>query len=192
MAWLWICAMLAACHTPHQEPGFGGGLSAVQTKSESGGPAARLTQPQLALASLTIAPTTRQPATRAAIFLEDIEGTYVVPVQINGVLTAKFILDSGAAAVMIPSDVMRALIRAGAVADEDFFEERIYTLADGSKIPARTFRIGTLKVGDVVVQNVVGTVTPASGGLLLLGQSFLRKLKSWSIDNERNMLLIER
>jgi clan AA aspartic protease (TIGR02281 family) len=196
IAWIWVCAALTACQTPYQELGIGGGVSATQsndsTLSPSGGLAARTTQSQLALTSLAIAPTTHEPEMRAAISLEDREGTYAVPVQINGVLTEKFIVDSGAAAVMIPADVMRALIRAGAVTDKDFLEDRLFTQADGSKVVARLFRIGTLRVGDVVVQNVVGTVTPANDGLLLLGQSFLRKLKSWSIDNERNMLLIER
>ena len=36
-------------------------------------------------------------------------------------------------------------------------------------------------VGDVVVENVTGSVAPAQGSLLL-GQSFLGRFKSWSID----------
>jgi hypothetical protein len=41
-----------------------------------------------------------------------------------------------------------------------------------------------------VVQNVVGSVAPASG-TLLLGQSFLGRFKSWSIDNSRHALVLE-
>jgi hypothetical protein len=44
-------------------------------------------------------------------------------------------------------------------------------------------------VGKLEVRDVIASVGD-SGGLLLLGQSFLSRLKSWSIDNEQQTLLI--
>jgi clan AA aspartic protease (TIGR02281 family) len=116
-------------------------------------------------------------------------GTFVVPVSINGQLTLKFTIDSGASDVSIPADVVSTLIRTETITDSDFLGTQIYTLADGSTIPSPTFTIRSLKVGDKVLQNVQGSVASAKGSLLL-GQSFLSRFKSWSIDNQRQVLLL--
>ncbi len=116
--------------------------------------------------------------------------TYVVPVLINTSITLKFVVDSGASDVTIPSDVVTTLMRMGALMESDFLDTKTYVLADGSKVPSRTFRIRSLKVGDTVVENVTGSVAPAQGSLLL-GQSFLGHFKSWSIDNTKHALVLE-
>jgi clan AA aspartic protease (TIGR02281 family) len=117
-------------------------------------------------------------------------GTYVVPVTINDAITLDFTVDSGASDVAIPIDVVKTLIRTGTIRDTDVIGKKTYVLADGSKVKSLTFRIRSLKVGDRVVQNVVGSVAPASG-TLLLGQSFLGRFRSWSIDNSRHALVLE-
>ena len=63
-------------------------------------------------------------------------------------------------------------------------------LADGSKASSHILRLRSVKVGDVTIEDVRANVTPENGPLLL-GQSFLRKLKSWSMDNTRHALVIE-
>ena len=117
-------------------------------------------------------------------------GTYVVPVLINNTLTLDFTVDSGAADVSIPEDVVRTLVRTGTIKDTDFTGEQTYVLADGSKVKSKTFRIRSLKVGDRVLENVLGSVSSMNGSLLL-GQSFLGRFKSWSIDNSRHALVLE-
>lgn len=118
-------------------------------------------------------------------------GTFVVPVLINGVVILDFTVDSGAADVSIPADVVMTLIRSRTLStDTDFLGSQTYVLADGSTIPSQTFRIKTLKVGDRVMENVTGSVAPVAGSLLL-GQSFLSRFKSWSIDNQRHELILE-
>jgi predicted aspartyl protease len=47
-----------------------------------------------------------------------------------------------------------------------------------------------MKVGDREINNVTGSVAKIEGSLLL-GQSFLSRFKSWSIDNERGLLLLK-
>jgi hypothetical protein len=117
-------------------------------------------------------------------------GTYVVPVLINNTLTLDFTVDSGAADVSIPEDVVRTLVRTGTIKDTDFTGEQTYVLADGSKVKSKTFRIRSLKVGDRVLENVLGSVSSVNGSLLL-GQSFLGRFKSWSIDNTKHALVLE-
>jgi uncharacterized protein len=117
-------------------------------------------------------------------------GVYVVPVLINGAITLDFVVDSGAADVSIPADVVSTLMRTGTLKDSDFFGRQTYVLADGSKVPSRTFRIRSLKLGDKVLEGVNGSVAPGQG-LLLLGQSFFSRFKSISIDNTKHELILE-
>lgn len=117
-------------------------------------------------------------------------GTFGVPVEINGALTLFFVVDSGASDVSLPADVFSTLIRAGTIEDSDLLGGETYVLADGSKFKAATFTIRSLRVGEKIVKNVKGSVGP-SGGILLLGQSFLERFKSWSIDNAKHELVLE-
>jgi predicted aspartyl protease len=115
--------------------------------------------------------------------------TFVVPVSINGSFTIDFILDSGASDVSVPGDVVLTLIRMGTITKGDFLGKENYRLADGSLVPSERFIIRSLKVGDRVLENVTGSVAPVEGSLLL-GQSFLSRFKSWSIDNQRQALIL--
>jgi clan AA aspartic protease (TIGR02281 family) len=117
-------------------------------------------------------------------------GIFVVPVQINGTITLDFAIDSGAADVSMPADVFSTLVRTGTIKDSDVLGEQTYVLADGSEAKSFTFTIRSLKVGDKVVENVRGSVASARGSLLL-GQSFLERFKSWSLDNNKRELLLE-
>jgi predicted aspartyl protease len=116
-------------------------------------------------------------------------GTFLVPVQVNGRITLDFVLDSGAADVAIPADVVLTLIRTGTVSDKDFIGTKTYVLADGSKLPSPSFIIHELRVGDFIVKNVTASVSPMQGDPLL-GQSFLSKLPTWMIDNKQHALII--
>jgi hypothetical protein len=120
-----------------------------------------------------------------------VEGrTFVVPVTINGQLTLNFILDTGASDVSIPGDVVLTLVRTGTITKADFLGEQKYQMADGTSVPSQRFVIRSLKVGDRLLENVTGSVAPVAGSLLL-GQSFLTRFKSWSIDNQKRALILE-
>lgn len=117
-------------------------------------------------------------------------GTFVVPVLINSKIELSFVVDSGAADVSIPADVVRTMIRSGTLTEKDFGAKKTYVLADGSRVESRTFRIRSLKVGERIVENVLASEAHVAGELLL-GQSFLGKFKSWSIDNTKHALVLE-
>lgn len=117
-------------------------------------------------------------------------GTFTVSVLVNNAISLSFTVDSGAADVSIPADVVLTLMRAGTIESSDFLGRQIYQLANGSTVPSETFRIRSLRVGDREVRDIRGSVAPVSGSLLL-GQSFLTRFKSWSIDNQHHMLRLE-
>ena len=126
---------------------------------------------------------------REIIPVEANDGAYVVPVLINGILRLKFIIDSGSADVSIPADVASTLKTLGTLSAGDLIGNKIYVLADGSRVPSETYRISSLKIGNLVMQNVTIRIA-AEKSRLLLGQSFLSRLKSWSMDNNRQILII--
>jgi clan AA aspartic protease (TIGR02281 family) len=120
--------------------------------------------------------------------LQNNAGVYVVPVRINGVITLDFIVDSGASDVVIPADVAMTLARAGTISEADFIGKNEYVLADGSTLKSARFILHELKVGDMTISNVTASISSATAPHPLLGQSFLSKLGSWSIDNGRHVL----
>ena len=133
---------------------------------------------------------TNQIATGSAVQLIKEGGTFKVPVLINGIIPLHFIVDSGASDVRIPSDVVLTLVRTGTITNDDFIGEQTYVLADGSRVKSKTFRIRSLKVGDKVVENVLGSVADVKGSLLL-GQSFLSRFKKVSFDYSQGTLVLE-
>jgi clan AA aspartic protease (TIGR02281 family) len=116
-------------------------------------------------------------------------GSLRVRAVINGEASFNFTIDSGASDVCIPANIFYSLSHAGTVSQRDFLDRRPYKLADGSIHYAQRFRIRSLAVGNLKLRDVVASVVPTAGSLLL-GQSFLSRLKSWSIDNERQVLAI--
>ena len=116
-------------------------------------------------------------------------GILMVPVVINDKITLNFTIDSGASDVSIPADVFSTLTRTGTISKKDLLGTQDYELADGSQQSARRFRIRSLRIGNLELQDVTASVAPSAGSLLL-GQSFLERFKYWSIDNQRHLMLI--
>jgi clan AA aspartic protease (TIGR02281 family) len=142
---------------------------------------------RLLLVLLLIAPLC--PALAESIQLERQRGTYMVPVRINEAVNLPFVLDTGATEVAIPTDVFLTLLRTGTVSKSDFVGTGRYTLADGSEQLSDRFILHEMRVGDHVIRNVIANVVPVKGDPLL-GQSFLSKLPSWTIDNDRHALIL--
>jgi predicted aspartyl protease len=91
-------------------------------------------------------------------------GTFKVPITVNGQLTLNFVVDSGAADVSIPAELVLTLWRAGTIAQSDFLDSQMYRLADGATVPSERFLIRSVKVGDKVLENVTGSIAPVGGG----------------------------
>jgi predicted aspartyl protease len=80
-------------------------------------------------------------------------------------------------------------MKSGTMTGADLLGSKTYMLADGTMHEGKIYRIASLRIGEMVMENV--TVRIAAGNSsLLLGQSFLRRLKSWSMDNARQVMII--
>ncbi|HEX5452348.1 MAG TPA: retropepsin-like aspartic protease [Stellaceae bacterium] len=115
-------------------------------------------------------------------------GLLEVHVQINGLVTLPFIIDSGASTVQITPDVFLTLIRTNTIRKEDITGYASFRMADGNSQKYAKFIIRDLKVGPFVLHNVSASVAPFVRGSLLLGQSFLSQFDSWALDNRRHVL----
>jgi clan AA aspartic protease (TIGR02281 family) len=118
-------------------------------------------------------------------------GTLVAPVVINNAIKLNFLVDSGASDVSIPADVFSTLVRTNTVSQADITGFRNYRNADGEISQSKTFVIRSLKIGNIEVLNVHAKEAPANAPLLL-GQSFLKRFKSWSINNSSQELILQR
>lgn len=134
---------------------------------------------------------TTQPAAENSTQIDMVreDGVPKVPVELNGAITLKFVVDSGASSVQIPQDVALTLVRAETIKESDFLPGRVFTLADGSKVKSDRLRLRSIKVGETTVSDVEACVG-GPGASLLLGQSFLSRFKEVKIDNTNATLIL--
>lgn len=98
-------------------------------------------------------------------------GVYTVPATINDTIRLDFIVDSDAADVSIPTDVILTLMRARTITDSDFLPgQQTYVTAEGAEIPSYRFRLRSLTVGDKTARNVLASVASLKG-LASLGRA---------------------
>ena len=140
-------------------------------------------------AGLSITAARAEDRSEQIVAVEPHAGAFVVPVVLNDVLTAKFIVDSGAADVSITEDMVSALMKSGTMTGADLLGDKAYMLADGTMLQGKIYRMAKVRIGGMVMENVTVRIASANSSLLL-GQSFVRRLKSWSLDNARQVLII--
>ena len=127
---------------------------------------------------------------RTTVRIQRLAGVFLLSATINARSKADLIIDSGASNVQIPEEVAENMKREGTLADTDFLGERHFAQADGRRLKQRVIRLRTLQIGDRIMENVLATVG-APKSRALLGQSFLRRLNWWKIDNVKNVIELE-
>jgi len=131
-----------------------------------------------------------RPVHTAIAPFQRVGGVFVLSALLNGGTHLYFIADSGAATVQIPEETAEALRRAGTLTDADFAGQHRFVLADGRTMQQKVFRLRSLQIGERTMENVLATVG-APKSRALLGQSFLRRLSWWKVDNVNNRLEFE-
>lgn len=144
------------------------------------------TTPEFAQLSAPVSPATS--ATK--IQMVNNHGILLVPGRIDGKIPLIFAIDSGASTVNIPLGVALLLLHMGALKKDDFIARGAVEIGNGAMVPTIIFKIESLRVGNVTVENVTGSISNGSGPVLL-GQSFLTHFSSWSIDNAHGVLVLQ-
>lgn len=116
-------------------------------------------------------------------------GIYTVPVLVNRTISLNFVLDSGASDILIPPSLIKKLVTSRTVSEDDFIGNAVYRLADGSTIRGPRFFLRELIVGNQIIRNVQAGLS-SDNSPLLLGQSFLSNFKTWTVDNQRHVLIL--
>ena len=116
-------------------------------------------------------------------------GTLVVPISIDNAAPMEFVVDSGASMMAMPSENAAALFKAGRLGPGNFRGRGFTVLANGSMAPVDVYTLRSVTVGGREIDNVPISIYRGFGPNLL-GQSFLRRFKSWSIDNGRRELVL--
>ncbi len=109
-------------------------------------------------------------------------GSYVVIGAVNG-SRVRFLVDTGASDIVLsPSDARRA-----GIDPETLKYDKPYATANGIGYGA-TVTLDRLEVGAITFSNVRASVQQAEMGTSLLGMTFLRRLKSYSVSDRKLVL----
>ncbi|CAN5910433.1 hypothetical protein BH11PSE3_BH11PSE3_30240 [soil metagenome] len=131
-----------------------------------------------------------QAQARTTASFQRMGGVFVLPVLLNGATRSYVIVDSGAATVQIPEELAEEMKRNGTLTDADGMGQHRFILADGRGMQQRVVRLKSLQIGERSMENVTATIG-APRTRTLLGQSFLRRLNWWKVDNVRNAIEFE-
>jgi len=141
------------------------------------------------MASLAFFSASAAPARASEVPLGESGGIYTVPGEINRAVTLQFLVDPGSAVVVIPRSVLSRLILNGTVTEDDVVGVSIAELADRSLYQTVRIRLRELRVGDNFARDVIASVAPGLNHPLL-GQSFLKRFASVTLDNQRRVLIL--
>jgi aspartyl protease family protein len=123
------------------------------------------------------------------IHVTEKNGVPTVPVEINGTITLPFVIDSGSSELQISSDVVSTLEGADTISSADFLPGASFVLADGTTVQSARLVLHSVRVGSRVVRNVPASIGTGTAELLL-GQSMLKRLGTWSVDPLRQVLIV--
>jgi aspartyl protease family protein len=112
-------------------------------------------------------------------FAAEADGHYHVYGSVDGT-SISFLVDSGASDIVLSPGDARML----GMQPEHLDYTMMAQTANGT-VRGAPVRLKTLKVGPIVMRDVPATVNGAEMSVSLLGMEFLRRLKSWGVQNGR-------
>jgi clan AA aspartic protease (TIGR02281 family) len=130
-----------------------------------------------------------RPSHTETLLVTNEAGTFDVTASLNGSAPMVFILDTGATSLVIPRDLADRLLAQSVLSPTDLVGNNTATLANGVKIAETVYKLHSVTIGGRTVHDVRCSVGPVGTGTLL-GQAVLTKFRSWSIDNERHVLVL--
>jgi len=115
-------------------------------------------------------------------------GVWTIPGTVNG-LKFDFIFDTGAADVLVSSDIFSVMLKQGTITENDILGKNIYEDASGNTTELISFNIKKIIVGGWVVRNVKAAVSNSNSTPLLLGQAFLSRFPSFTQTKDGYLIL---
>jgi aspartyl protease family protein len=114
-------------------------------------------------------------------------GIYTIPCEVNG-LKLRFVLDTGASTITLSLTEAVFMYKNGYIQDADIIGKTHVTLADGSIQENDKVKLKTVKIGSVILKDIIATIVNNTKAPLLLGQTVLSKIGTWTIHNNNLVL----
>ena len=119
-------------------------------------------------------------------------GLKFIDVTINGKFTVKMILDSGCSGTLISIAEAKYLYEKGCFTEDDILGTTQSQIADGSIVENMVINLRELVIGgQISCSNVTATVSANSQAPLLLGNEVLNRAPSYSVDNQRKVIIFQ-
>ena len=110
-------------------------------------------------------------------------GVYTMPCEVNG-LKMRFIFDTGASTVCISMTEALFMAKNGYLEEDDFIGVAQTRIANGDIDENMIINLRFIRIGQLTIQNVKAVISNSINAPLLLGQTVIRQLGSWSIDGD--------
>lgn len=120
--------------------------------------------------------------------MQKINGIYYVPCKVNEI-PMKFVFDTGASDVSISITEAKFLIKQGLISKNDIIGQVNYQIANGDIIEGTKIYLKKIEIGNTILKNIEATVLNEQFAPLLLGQSAISKLGTYTISG--NLLKIK-
>lgn len=121
------------------------------------------------------------------IQIKNENGVYTVPCLVNG-LKLRFVFDTGAADVSISATEALFMLKNEYLSEDDFIDKASYILADGSIQENAIVNLKEIKIGSKTLNDIRACVVNNIEAPLLLGQSAIKRLGAWYIDEDKLFL----
>lgn len=125
-----------------------------------------------------------------ALKMEIENGVRYVWIEINNI-KLRFIFDTGASTICISPAEANVLYRQGTLSREDILDVEYFQDATGKISEGTRINLRTVKIGEIVLNNVEAIVIDNVDAPLLLGQSALKQFGKISIDYHKNEINFE-
>ena len=117
-------------------------------------------------------------------------GVYYVPVELNG-SKMDFIFDTGAGIISISETEATFLMKQGTLTKDDIKGTAKFSDANGDISEGTIINLKTVKIGNIILNDIEASVVHNERAPLLLGQSAFEQFRKISIDYKRGEITLE-
>ncbi len=123
---------------------------------------------------------------QSIIEMQNINGIFHIPCKVNNV-PMMFVFDTGASNVSISLTEAKFLIKQGLITERDFIATNTYRIANGDLIEGTEILLRKIEIGEATLQDVKATIVHEQNAPLLLGQSAISKLGTYTVADNKLM-----
>jgi len=121
---------------------------------------------------------------QTVIPMVEYNGVFTISCEING-MKSRMVFDTGASKVSLSNSFCEILLDNGYISQTDFVGQGKMITADGRIVDHAELMLRTVKIGDIILNNVPAVVVYSQDAPLLFGQSAIQMLGEVSIKGDK-------